>query len=606
MSLVRPVHQDGFDYEGPANPSVAQHADETDDAVSIVEALQPWPSAADTRSDWRRLSLAPAEVAIEEPRIAAYKVSNTKRYGRIVADLDGASVQVLTGIIACWLASGIVFGFAALKPVLIAEGVYQELCDVDDAIFTTGKIDNRIPCAEQDLRLNLFFIVASITTNVSSLLAGTVLDRFGRRVCWVSACIFLLIGAALLGSSFAIVEFDGYLLGNFFIALGGTFIFVPSYQLTNAFPKYAGIIVALITGSFDASAAVYLLYRWVYEATDGRYSLEKFFFSYMIVPLLILVAEFAYMPAHSYHTLQELDVKIEKAHDVTRDIHDSDEDRDPAQVTKMRRVRADRRESKLDQLEELAGDDERREERIKVEEERQETSVVWGVLHGLPAHRQMMTPWFILILLLTVLQMLRMNYFIATIRAQYRHMLDSEEQAEAINAFFDIALPLGGVASTPLIGLLLDNISIPSVFGVLTIFIVAIGVLNCLPFVWAAYATVIAFVVFRPLYYSAISDYATKVFGFSTFGRIYGTLTCISGLVNFVQSGLDELTHGPLHEDPTPINIAMGAGGAVIGGILTIFVAVKGRTFVEERHDMEGDHERQGLLENDHENYGSV
>lgn len=50
-------------------------------------------------------------------------------------------------------------------------------------------------------------------------------------------------------------------------------------------------------------------------------------------------------------------------------------------------------------------------------------SAVWGALHGLPAHKQMRTPWFILITLLTVLQMLRMNYFIATIRSQYEYML---------------------------------------------------------------------------------------------------------------------------------------------------------------------------------------
>jgi MFS family permease len=612
MSLVRPVHSDGFDYEGPANPSsaaghiaaviAASEAGDADDHDDLLndELLQPWPSAADIKSEWRRLSLAPADVPVEvqEPRIAAYKVSNAKRY-----------LQVATGIVACWLASGIVFGFAALKPVLIAEGVYRELCIAEEPLQTDshGKV---IPCAEQDLRLNLFFIVASITTNVSSLLAGTVLDRYGRRVCWFFACMALVVGAVLLGSSFAIVEFDGYLLGNFFLALGGTFIFVPSYQLTNAFPKHSGIIVALITGSFDASAAVYLLYRIAYDATEGRFTLHAFFFAYTAVPALILAAELAYMPAHGYHSLPELEHKIEKAHDAARDAHDSDEEiRDAARLARLRRERAHRREAKLDQLEELVGDDEVREERVRTEEERQETSMVWGVLHGLPAHRQMATPWFILLLLLTVLQMLRMNYFIATIRAQYRHMLGSEEMAEAVNSFFDVALPLGGVAATPLIGVLLNSMSIPSVFGLLTAFIVAIGVLNCLPFLWAGYATVFAFVIFRPLYYSAISDYATKVFGFSTFGRIYGTLTCISGLFNFAQSGLDGLTHGPFHEDPTPINIFMGAGGALLGAVMTIFVYVRGQHFVEERQEIEADyeqHERQVLLADNQITYGSA
>lgn len=309
-----------------------------------------------------------------------------------------------------------------------------------------------------------------------------------------------------MGSSFAIPEFDGYLLGNILLSLGGTFLFVPSFQLANSFPKYSGLIVALITGAFDASAAVYLIYRIAYDATDGWFSLEAFFFGYTIVPVLILVAELAYMPSHSYHTIGELEQKIERAQDHTRDVHDSDEDiADLGVLTKVRSARADRRCSKLGQIEELAGDAEHREERIKIEEERQEASGVWGVLHGVSAHRQMLTPWFVLILLLTVLQMLRMNYFIATIRAQYRHMLGSEDAAEVINSFFDIALPVGGIASTPLVGMMLNNMSVPSIFGVLTAFVAAIGVLNCLPYMWAGYATVVAFVIFRPFYYSGIS-----------------------------------------------------------------------------------------------------
>lgn len=414
-------------------------------------------------------------------------------------------MQVATAVIACWLASGIVFGFAALKPILIAEGVYQELCQVNTSRLGDDPSIN-VPCAEQDMRLNLFFISASISANVSSLFAGSVLDRYGRRTCWIVSSLFLIAGALLMGSSFAIPKFDGYLLGNVFLAVGGTFLFVSSFQLANAFPKNSGLIVALVTGAFDASAAVFLFYRMAYEASGGSFSLEKFFFGYIAIPVLILVAELLWMPSHAYHTLPELEKKIEQAQDRTRDVHASDEEiSDTAELTRVRSARADRRVAKLEKIEELAGDSEEREERIKIEEGRNETSGVWGVLHGVPAHRQMLSPWFILILLLTVLQMLRMNYFIASIRAQYRYMLGSDIKAERINDFFDVALPLGGVASTPFIGLLLNNLSVPSTFGVLTIFIIVIGILNCLSFLWAGYATVVAFVIFRPLYYSAIS-----------------------------------------------------------------------------------------------------
>jgi hypothetical protein len=58
-----------------------------------------------------------------------------------------------------------------------------------------------------------------------------------------------------MATAFSIPEFDGYIVGNAFLSLGGTFIFVPSFQIANAFPKYAGTIVAMVTGAFDASVS---------------------------------------------------------------------------------------------------------------------------------------------------------------------------------------------------------------------------------------------------------------------------------------------------------------------------------------------------------------
>nr|RBQ96039.1 hypothetical protein FVER53263_08606 [Fusarium verticillioides] len=590
MSLAQHVTQtEGFDYEGPANPSYEGPSyPSVSPGFGSGNTLVPGDECDQSgdRSEWRRLNFAPVEVAKKLPNIAAYKVSNLKRY-----------VQVATGIIACWFAAGIVFGFAALKPILIKEGIYSDLCPV---------VDYRIPCAEQDMRLNLLFISASISANVSSLLAGSVLDRFGRRVCWLVSSVLLAIGSLMMAISFSHPGFHGYLIGNILLAFGGTFIFVSSYQLANAFPKYSGLIVALVTGAFDASAAVFLFYRMAYDASDGSFSLDRFFYGYISVPVAIIMAEFLWMPAHSYHTLPQLEQKIEHAQDRTRDVHQSDEEIDNInELSRVRSARAGQRKAKLEKIEQLAGDSQERGERVREEEDRQEASGVWGVLHGMPAHKQMMTPWFVLILVLTILQMIRMNYFIAGVRSQYRYMLGSDKAAERINEFFDAALPIGGVAATPFIGILLNNLSVPATFSVLTVFIIVIGVLNCIPNIIAGYFTVVAFVFFRPLYYSAVSDYATKVFGFATFGRIYGTVTCVSGITQLIQSGLDALTHGPLHDDPTPVNATLGAAGALVGLILTIFITVKGRVFVEKRVEMWADGERERLLSEDRIGYGT-
>lgn len=354
--------------------------------------------------------------------------------------------------------------------------------------------------------LNLFFTIASITANVSALPVGTILDRYGPRVCNFAGCICLAAGSIIMYFAFDIPEFDGYVLANFLLSLGGTFIFVPAFQIANAFPKHSGVIVALVTGAFDASAAVFLLYRLLYEASYGSFTPQKFFLGYLLVPALVFIAQLVLLPSQAYKTVPQLEKKIEQAYDPTTDIHDSDEEiESDAELERVRSERRDRRRAKIRQIDDVLGDRDERQHREAQEEERLAASGVWGVLHGQPARKQFLSPWFILITLLTVLQMLRMNYFIATVHTQYSYMLREEEAATRINDFFDIALPVGGVISTPFIGLLLDHFSVSSMLAVIAILITVIGVLNCLPFVWAGYATVSLFVLLRPLYYSAMS-----------------------------------------------------------------------------------------------------
>ncbi|KAL4867618.1 hypothetical protein BDV12DRAFT_171021 [Aspergillus spectabilis] len=521
----------------------------------------------------------PVSVIEDIPATPPYEVSTAKRLA-----------QVVVTILACWFGSGIIFGYAALKPVLVAQGVYRDLCAPDEL---NDEFDT---CYEQELRLNLFFTVGSITANVSALPVGSILDRYGSRVCGYAASVALAAGSLLMAYSFSHPEVDGYIAANFLLALGGTFLFVPSFQIANAFPKYAGTIVALVTGAFDASAAVYLFYRLLFEASHRTFTPDKFFLGYTSVPVLILIALVTLMPSKDYQSSQQLEVKIEKAEDATQDVHESDDEiESEGELRRVRSERAQRRREKMRKLDKVLGDEEARKQREQQEEDRQEVSAVWGVLHGLPAHTQMATPWFVLITAMTVLQMLRMNYFIATIRAQYEYMLDDERGAE-INNFFDIALPVGGVVSTPFIGMLLDHLSVASTLAIIVILTTLIGILNSIPTLWTGYLTVILFVLLRPLYYSAMSDYATKVFGFATFGRVYGTIICVSGLVNFSQYGLDALTHGPFDSNPIPINIFLATAGFIVGSVLVGFVATAGyRLRARMREDAE-EGERQRLI----------
>ena len=72
---------------------------------------------------------------MKEQPVGAFEVSKTKRI-----------LQVAIAVIYCLFSAGVVFGYAALKPVLIHEGVYSQFCSREE-VEALGKT-----CYEQEIR----------------------------------------------------------------------------------------------------------------------------------------------------------------------------------------------------------------------------------------------------------------------------------------------------------------------------------------------------------------------------------------------------------------------------------------------------------------------
>ncbi|KAK3615973.1 hypothetical protein LTR56_026266 [Elasticomyces elasticus] len=557
-------------------------------------AIEHFRSHSPSGSERRKLSYHPtgeweAPATNQDVPAGAFQVSKTKRI-----------LQVAVAVVYCLLAAGIVFGYAAIKPVLVEEGVYRDKCtqdELDEGVWV---------CYEQELRLNLMFTTAAVSTNVAALPIGTVLDRYGPRIASMVGCVFLTIGALF----FAFAEnipFDAYIPAYLFLALGGPFVFISSFQLSNTFPQHSGLILALLTGAFDTSSAIFLMYRLIYQKTNGWFTPKKFFLLYLIVPAFILVVQLFIMPKDSYKTVGEL-VKAVESDDQAAE----DEIEDEEQRTRRR----EHRESAASEVTTLLGA-KGADKQQAAEEAKAEKSGVWGALHGQTALQQIKSPWFVLITLFTVVQMLRINYFVATVRTQATELLHSHSKAVQVNEFFDVALPLGGVISVPFIGLVLDHTSTPFVLGLLVAIATTIGILGVIPnAMWAAYANIILFVLYRPFYYTAVSDYSAKVFGFATFGKVYGLIICLAGLLNFIQQGLDALTHKTFHNDPIPVNIMLLSVAFVVGVVLVGFVMRKSYTMHRDKLVEEAEDAREVLMpdapaeevnrEHGHQTYGTA
>lgn len=149
------------------------------------------------------------------------------------------------------------------------------------------------------------FTIAAVSTNVAALPIGTILDRYGPRACGIIGSVCLAIGATMFSSA-SNVDGDLYTPGYFFLALGGPFVFISSFQLSNTFPKNSGLILALLTGAFDSSSAMFLLFRILYEKTGKKLNTHNMFLAYLVVPIFILTVQIFIMPKESYKTVSEV------------------------------------------------------------------------------------------------------------------------------------------------------------------------------------------------------------------------------------------------------------------------------------------------------------
>lgn len=480
------------------------------------------------------------------------------------------------------------------------------------------------------------FTIAAVATNVSALPVGTILDSWGPRVSGIIGGFLLAFGAIIF--AFAdLLPFDGYISGYLLLSLGGPFIFISSFQLSNTFPLRSGLILSALTGAFDASSAVFLIFRLINERSGGSFSVRKFFLLYLTVPALIVVAQLILMPITSYKTTGELVQHAETQ--ITEERRDQTDTamENRHESERQRQDRRAHRQSIVHQIQDLLDDgtdsifsatgaddtlfsglsSPRRPISPRSTRSRPDTpkplpmppnapntntSGVWGVLHGQSALSQIQTPWFTLITLFTVLMMLRINYFVASLRTQYTYLLGSSSEARTINSVFDIMLPVGGLFSIPFIGTFLDKLKTRTVLAVLVSTATVMGVLGCIPHsTEAAYANITLFVLYRPFYYTAVSDYAAKVFGFQTFGKVYGLIICLAGVGNFAQAGLDALTLKVFDGNPVPVNAALTTVVAIVGASLAGFVSLKTSILLSSASKVETREDHPGLVRIDWE-----
>lgn len=202
-----------------------------------------------------------------------------------------------------------------------------------------------------------------------------------------------------------------------------------------------------------------------------------------------------------------------------------------------------------------------------------------GTMFDRSAKDQILSIWFAVLTAFVTVHMLRINWYIMTVRAQVAFFTSDPALAESLTTVFTLALPLGGALGIPFVGYLLDSRPWLDAASALLALALSFGLLGLTPSPALQIAGIALFCLFRPLMYTAVSDAFARVFGFAHFGTVYGLAMSVSGVVGVANAGLDVWVKGGLGGNFVPVDVGYVVAGLVTGAVLVgmVWRATRGR-----------------------------
>lgn len=431
------------------------------------------------------------------------------------------------------------------------------------------------------------FAAASAAVSISTLPVGIFHDRYGPSVSSTTGGLLLTIGAAFLGLAHR-MSHDGFICGFLCLALGGQFVYHATEHLPNAFPEQSDLLFTLQTCAYNASSAIFLVFRLLNEITVGWLSTQRFFVAYLAVPVFILLVEVFLMPKAPYMSISEFLAEVDAltAADFYHRVDESMPDREEAE--RQHQERWAQRQNRIRQIQEFLDDwTEGLSKTRAALLESPDSGDLTTSNQRVGRHAASATsPWFTLMALFTMTEILLLNYFLASHAQQYE-TLHSIDAASQLNDAFDFLFPIGGVISVPLIKIFLTKSSIRSTVLTLMIGATTMAAIGCIPTAPAGYITILLYVIYRPFFLASVSNYTVKIFGSRSSALLPTILISISGLGNFLQPAIDTLTFKVFHRSPIPVNIILTAMTAIAGTALVVYIWPRSRILDMSNQDEE-------------------
>nr|XP_055060828.1 solute carrier family 43 member 3a isoform X1 [Misgurnus anguillicaudatus] len=475
-------------------------------------------------------------------------------------------LTLATGLLECLCFAGIVFGWASLMFVLKSDGYFSELC-----VNVTDSNGESLDCSLQDENFSLVFTIASFMHNFSSLPNGFFYDHFGTMATRFLAIFFYITGTLLMALSnkaLSLLLFPAMSC----IAVGGVLFLMTNMQVGNLFGSHRSTIITIYNGAFDSSSVIFLIMKVLYER---GISLRSSFLFLSACNIIHLLRTTTLMPkSHIPYPVPEnytYGISCAKSNSYNVEHYEAEQEQG-----------LNRDRGKEDKTTETAGS-------LQVTDN-SEKGTIWPywtklsilkleitfVLFFIASLKSCVLSWFFLwhLVWLSVMQ-LRHYFFIGALNPMLNRLANQDPAvvSKYTNAF--AFTQLCGFLCAPWNGLLMDRHRRKPLnpglsqreadlrSSILSLFLTSLqcllfSICASVPYLSLQYLTFILQVLNRSFLYGGNAAFISIAFPAHHFGKLFGLVMSLSGLVSLLQYPCFALSK-VLGGDPFYVNIMLTA-----------------------------------------------
>ena len=212
-------------------------------------------------------------------------------------------LSIITGVLECLMCAGLIFGWSSLSSVLIKEKYFGCATTVSNpgnatniSLVNTSDMgnfnDTDLKCSTQQESLNFVFAIASSLLCLSTILNGSLFDRFGTFYSRLLASFMFLTASILMIISTPLSSNILYVAMCLY-AVGGNILIMTNIQLGNLYFHARSSIITLLNGALDSSSFMFLLIKLV---SDSGISLSSIFIGIACLTVFQIIRTFFLMP----------------------------------------------------------------------------------------------------------------------------------------------------------------------------------------------------------------------------------------------------------------------------------------------------------------------